>query len=526
MQMDMGYSTRLQRRFMWWFFSLSIIPVVILTGYFTWSQSQLLITQAHQQLENERDRYYFTIKEYFHDQVRAVVNLADSDLAISSGGRFYGFPNAFAQLGEDTSQAHRQLMQILQQNAGTHLKTNNQNYHRLYRQFNRQYQSWMARYEFNNVAMFDRSQHLVFAVKATPQLLADTRLHQAVTQLLDAPPEQRPKWVRTHFAPQGSRTMQAWYLAPILKSGQIQSILAVSTTTDNLSAMLRQLQRPHSGLWLIDQSHQSLLSGWVPRSSHAKLAVSPPQAAIIKSLEGQQGVLSPSDYALMPQLTAYRPVSIGNTSWALITCTPKQNAYQPLYRLYSISVTLVIALIVLLLFIGHWLSHRLALPMLQLTWCAEQFAAGELDYPVTHRQRQDEIGRLATALSHLQHRLKTTCFSTSFPSTSEHTPAMQSDSLHHSLVIAMNLALEAWDGDKVGLAEQSGLWRVYSDKGSLQTRTLDKYLHLETVPKTPRWRNVVRSLDFVLQHTDRQSPYYQPLKQAQQEIQHWITDRR
>jgi hypothetical protein len=63
--MDMGYSTRLQRRFMWWFFSLSIIPVVILTGYFTWSQSQLLITQAHQQLENERDRYYFTIKEYF-----------------------------------------------------------------------------------------------------------------------------------------------------------------------------------------------------------------------------------------------------------------------------------------------------------------------------------------------------------------------------------------------------------------------------------------------------------------------------
>ncbi|WP_158012152.1 hypothetical protein [Salinivibrio kushneri] len=38
---------------------------------------------------------------------------------------------------------------------------------------------------------------------------------------------------------------------------------------------------------------------------------------------------------------------------------------------------------------------------------------------------------------------------------------------------------------------------------------MDKYLHVETVPKTPRWRNVVRTLDFVLKHTSEQSPHYQ-----------------
>ncbi|WP_108743525.1 hypothetical protein [Salinivibrio sp. IB282] len=81
----------------------------------------------------------------------------------------------------------------------------------------------------------------------------------------------------------------------------------------------------------------------------------------------------------------------------------------------------------------------------------------------------------------------------------------------------------AWDGDKVDLAEKSGLWRVYQDKGSCQTRTLDKYLHVETVHKTPRWRNVVRTLDFVLKHTSEQSPHYQSLKQAQSDIQNWVS---
>ncbi|WP_175566341.1 HAMP domain-containing protein [Salinivibrio sp. ES.052] len=508
---------------MWWFFSLSIIPVVLLTGYFTWSQSQLLINHAHQQLKNERDRYYVTITSYFDDQVRAVSDLAASDLAISSGGRFYGFPNAFQQLGDDNIQAQRQLTQLRQQALHQTTDANSKKYQRLYRRFNHQYQSWLARHTFRNVAMFDLSENLVYAAKFDALTDNSPALKNAVSHLLALPDSQRPPWIRTPFSARGSQTMQAWYLAPVIKSGQIQSILAISTTTSSLSATLRQRQRPDTGLWLVNRSHQSLLSSWVPHTNQATLSVSPPKDAIHHALNGKKGVLSPGQHALIPQLTAYRAVNIAKTPWALITCQPQKTAYQPLYRLYTTSVTLVIALFILCLLVGHWLSQRLALPILQLTWCAEQFAAGELDYPVTHRQRQDEIGRLATALSHLQQRLKATCFSTSSPSPSEHTPVMHSDSLHHSLVIAMNLALDAWDGDKVGLAEQSGLWRVYSDKGSLQTRTLDKYLHLETVPKTPRWRNVVRSLDFVIQHTEKLSPYYQPLKQAQQEIQYWIT---
>ncbi|MFV0449444.1 MAG: hypothetical protein ACK5MF_13465, partial [Vibrio sp.] len=72
------------------------------------------------------------------------------------------------------------------------------------------------------------------------------------------------------------------------------------------------------------------------------------------------------------------------------------------------------------------------------------------------------------------------------------------------LVDAMTCALNYWDKapgqSKFTFAEQSGLWRVYLDRSTLQTRTLDKYLRVETLPKTPRWRTVLNSLDYILEH--------------------------
>jgi two-component system sensor histidine kinase ChiS len=53
-------------------------------------------------------------------------------------------------------------------------------------------------------------------------------------------------------------------------------------------------------------------------------------------------------------------------------------------------------------------------------------------------------------------------------------------------------------GSKIDFAEQSGVWRVNLDRSSLQARTLDKYLLIETLPANPRWRDVVQTAEFVL----------------------------
>jgi len=55
---------------------------------------------------------------------------------------------------------------------------------------------------------------------------------------------------------------------------------------------------------------------------------------------------------------------------------------------------------------------------------------------------------------------------------------------------------------KVDLAEQSGLWRVYVDGSTAKTRTLDKYLSLQSLPKNPRWETVTRTASYVFEECD------------------------
>ncbi|AUN30340.1 hypothetical protein C0V82_08930 [Niveispirillum cyanobacteriorum] len=87
----------------------------------------------------------------------------------------------------------------------------------------------------------------------------------------------------------------------------------------------------------------------------------------------------------------------------------------------------------------------------------------------------------------------------------DHAAALDADEgYRRCLVDVMTLALDYWQKakrkGKIELAEESGLWRVYMDRSSLQTRTLDKYLLVETLPRNPRWRDVVRTAEYVLRH--------------------------
>lgn len=92
------------------------------------------------------------------------------------------------------------------------------------------------------------------------------------------------------------------------------------------------------------------------------------------------------------------------------------------------------------------------------------------------------------------------------------------DGLRNQIVETMKTALELWQGStgegKIELAEKSKLWRVYLDRSSLQTRTLDKYLQIDTLPKSPRWRTVLSTAEYVLSHCKLSDPDREKLEQA------------
>ncbi|MFI9655002.1 response regulator [Guyparkeria sp. GHLCS8-2] len=55
------------------------------------------------------------------------------------------------------------------------------------------------------------------------------------------------------------------------------------------------------------------------------------------------------------------------------------------------------------------------------------------------------------------------------------------------------------------LAEKSRLWAVTLDGSARKTRTLDRYLNPDTLPKRPRWGVVVRTARFVVEHLEFES---------------------
>ena len=74
------------------------------------------------------------------------------------------------------------------------------------------------------------------------------------------------------------------------------------------------------------------------------------------------------------------------------------------------------------------------------------------------------------------------------------------------LVDLMLNSLQIWEAttktSRIELAEKSGIWRVSIDDGRLRTRSLDRYLTIKTLPKKPRWREVLRTAHFILAECD------------------------
>lgn len=85
--------------------------------------------------------------------------------------------------------------------------------------------------------------------------------------------------------------------------------------------------------------------------------------------------------------------------------------------------------------------------------------------------------------------------------------SMESKTDPKELVVkALRTTLITWERytnkSKADLAEESHCWRVYIDGATAKTRTLDKYLSMKTLPAKPRWRAVIKTVSYVIDHCE------------------------
>lgn len=83
---------------------------------------------------------------------------------------------------------------------------------------------------------------------------------------------------------------------------------------------------------------------------------------------------------------------------------------------------------------------------------------------------------------------------------------LREESAKELVVRTLRTALSTWERytqlTKADLAEKSHCWRVYIDGTTAKTRTLDKYLTTKSLPSKPRWRAVIQTANYVIDHCE------------------------
>ncbi len=115
-----------------------------------------------------------------------------------------------------------------------------------------------------------------------------------------------------------------------------------------------------------------------------------------------------------------------------------------------------------------------------------------------NRQRIDQVELALSQVSRNE-------LSTRYASNSNDT-SLSEESAKELVVKTLRSALSHWERytqlSKADLAEQSKCWRVYIDGTTAKTRTLDKYLTVKSLPSKPRWRAVIQTANYVIDHCE------------------------
>lgn len=124
--------------------------------------------------------------------------------------------------------------------------------------------------------------------------------------------------------------------------------------------------------------------------------------------------------------------------------------------------------------------------------------AGANDYLAKPFWRQEMLARVAAQLRvHENEQMRWALTEERQRSSSETTDPRA------LLVELLTKSVQFWEMEtgksRADLAEESSLWTVTLDGSSRKTRTLDRYLDLETLPKRPRWGNVTLTARHVME---------------------------
>ena len=201
----------------------------------------------------------------------------------------------------------------------------------------------------------------------------------------------------------------AFIAQPLVNNGEVEMIVALQLSLEAINHIMQQ--RDGMGetgeTYLVGQDKLMRSDSFLDPTHHSvKASFADPQKGSVDT-EGANAALTGTtdekaiiDYNGNPVLSAYTPVKVGDTTWALLAEIDEAEVHAPINKLIqSVAVTgLVIAVIVGLS--ALFIAKQIAEPLINGVQFANKVAQGDLTARIDVDQ-QDEVGQLAAALKQM-----------------------------------------------------------------------------------------------------------------------------
>lgn len=413
------YFSKLKNTLMFAFLLLSIVPLILLSLFFLYSQSQDLSEQSTAHLITVRDTQQQQVINYFQAKESEIRSFARSELGIATGGKFYGLVAAFEHLGKSSEEAQENAQNRYIKGSGDILSNDipvdspnyaeSERYRLIHKRYHHRYLDILLHSDFSDILLVNIDGTIVYSTnkddnygtnlvsgKYQNSELANT--FRNISRMVNDNPTQKISPVAFSDFHNEQGELVAWFASPIKEEGYLHSFIIFKLNNQHLTSLINKFSINGMNTLLtnkqsttrinIKDSEQNIQSESIQQAIHGFTSVD--------SFINNQGNAA---------LTAYTPITVLGKVWALSIELPEEIAYTRIYQLEKIFfITLLIAIIIVII-ASHYLSNSITAPILNLAWIAEHIAAGDLTKLVLGTDRDDEIGRLAMSFARMKNSI-------------------------------------------------------------------------------------------------------------------------
>jgi serine phosphatase RsbU (regulator of sigma subunit) len=268
------------------------------------------------------------------------------------------------------------------------------------------FRQFINEYDYYDLMLVNEGGDIVYSTKREKDFgrnvldgpLKDSQLGRFFTQGLE-------KVVTTDFqlyAPSGGKVL-SFLIAPIGEPGSAAGavVLKMSNGVINKIMLERSGMGETGGSYLVGQDNLMRSDSYLDNKNRSVIASfanpktgSVDTQATRAALAGESGRAIILDYRNELVLSAYLPIKMGDTTYALMAEIDEKEAFLPIEELQYLMAVLATLIIVAMIAAAYYLANLISRPILELTTSSILIAQGDLETEVKIRS-SDELGVLS-----------------------------------------------------------------------------------------------------------------------------------